>query len=122
MRPGASTPEELESLFEDAFVTRDRGALAELFDSGAVLVAGVEATEARGGREISQRTAAMCDRGYAYIADPRRVLQSREVTLVIAERAVNVMRRGGDGRWRYAISLLNIENTTEGGTDGTPHE
>jgi hypothetical protein len=114
MRPGASTPEELESLFEDAFMTRDRGALAELFDSGAVLVAGVEATEARGGREISQRTTAMCDRGYAYIADPRRVLQSREVTLVIAERAVNVMRRGRDGRWRYAISLLNIDNTTEG--------
>jgi hypothetical protein len=78
--------------------------------------------EARGGREIGRRTAAMCDRGYTYIADPRRVLQSRDTTLVIAERAVNVMRRGPDGRWRYAISLLNIDNTSEGATDDTHHE
>jgi hypothetical protein len=113
VRPGASTPEELESLFEDAFVTRDRDALPLLFDRGAVL-AGFEPMEARGAREIGRRTAAMCDRGYTYIADPQRVLQSRDTTLVIAERAVNVMRRGRDSRWRYAISLLNIDNTTEG--------
>jgi ketosteroid isomerase-like protein len=122
MRPGASTPEELETLFEDAFVTRDRDALAELFDGGAVLFGGHEAMEARGAREIRRHVATMCDRGYTYVANPQRVLQSRHTTLLIAERAVNVMRRGRDGSWRYAISLLNIDNTNEGGTDGTPHE
>jgi hypothetical protein len=54
----------------------------------------------------------MCDRGFTYIADPRQVLQSRDTALVIAERAVNVMHRGRDGAWRYAISLLNVDNTT----------
>jgi hypothetical protein len=114
MRAGANTPEELESLFEDAFMTRDRDTLAGLFDSGAVLVAGRGEAEARGAREIGRRTAAMCDRGCTYIADPRQVLQSRDTALVIAERAVNVMHRGRDGAWRYAISLLNVDNTTEG--------
>ena len=40
MRQGARTPEELETLFEDAFVIRDRTALAGLFEDGAVLSAG----------------------------------------------------------------------------------
>jgi mannose-6-phosphate isomerase-like protein (cupin superfamily) len=35
MRPGARAHEELETLFEDAFVIRDRDALAELFEDGA---------------------------------------------------------------------------------------
>jgi hypothetical protein len=26
---------------------------------------------------------------------------------------VNVMRRSGDGRWRYAISLLDIDTANE---------
>jgi hypothetical protein len=121
MSPGASTPEELESLLEDALMTGDRDTLAKLFDSGAVLVGGFEATEARGAREIGRRTAAMCERGYSYIAHTRRVLQSRDTALVIADRALNVTRRGRDGSWRYAISLLNIEDTNEGGTDATPH-
>src|SRR5687768_12128964 len=37
MGPGAQTPEELETLFEDAFVVRDATALAQLFEEGAVL-------------------------------------------------------------------------------------
>ncbi len=36
MRVGAGTPEELETLFEDALVMRDVQALAELFEEGAV--------------------------------------------------------------------------------------
>jgi hypothetical protein len=48
----------------------------------------------------------MGDRGYRYLTDPRRVLQAGDTALV-AGRALNVMRRGEDSRWRYAISLLN---------------
>ncbi len=42
----ARTPEELETLLEDAFVIRDREAVAELFEHGAVLGDGPR--EARG--------------------------------------------------------------------------
>lgn len=113
MRSGACTPEELETLFEDAFVLRDGDALAQLFDAGAVLVAGDEATEARGGEQIARLATAMWDRDKTYLAAPRRVLQAHDTTLVVAEGAINVLRRGSDGRWRYAISLLDDDDATE---------
>ena len=113
MRSGANTPEELESLLEDAFVLGDRDALTGLFDAGAVLVDTDGAVEARGSREVARCTAAMCDRGYAYVADPRRVLQAGDTTLVVADDGVNVMRRGRDRRWRYTISFLGSDHTNE---------
>jgi hypothetical protein len=113
MRSGASSPEELECLLEDAFVVRDRDTLAGLFDDGAVLLIGAHASEARGGCQIARQTAALCESGYRYLAHPQRVVQARDTTLVVAEHAVNVMQRGRDGQWRYAISLLSMENTTE---------
>lgn len=112
MRPGARTPEELETLFEDAFVIRDREALALLFEEEAVLVAGAGAREARG-PDIVRIAAAMWDRDITYVADPRRVLQARDTALVLARRGVNVVRRAGDGSWRYAISLLDGNHTTK---------
>ena len=39
MPAGARTPEELETLLEDAFVLHDPQALAELFQPGALLAA-----------------------------------------------------------------------------------
>jgi ketosteroid isomerase-like protein len=110
MRPGARTPEELETLFEDAFVTRDREALAQLFEEGAVLVAGDEPQEARGGEEIARFATAMWERDRTYVADPQRVLQARDTALVVAERGINVVRRGSDGAWRYVLSLLSFEH------------
>jgi ketosteroid isomerase-like protein len=112
MRPGARTPEELETLFEDAFVVRDLDALARLFEDGAVLVAGGGPQEARGAAHIARFATAMweCDR--TYLADPRRVLQARDTALVVAERAINVLRRGSDGTWRYAITLLDTDDMT----------
>ncbi len=100
-------------LFEDACVSRDRDALADLFEEAAVLVAGNGAREARGGDEIARSTAAMWDRDYIYVADPRRVLQARDTALVVAIQGINVVRRAGDGRWRYAISLLDVDHPTE---------
>jgi hypothetical protein len=100
MRPGARTPEELETLFEDAFVIRDRGALLQLFEDGGVLAAGDGRRAACGDREIARIAAAMWDRDRVYVADPRRVLQARDTALVVAERAINVARRATDGSWR----------------------
>ena len=111
LRLGASTPEELETLFEDAFVIRDREALALLFEEQAVLVAGATAAEARG-EQIARIVAAMWDSEFTYLADPRRVLQARDTALVLTERGINVVRRGSDRRWRYAISLLDNHDPT----------
>ena len=109
MTPGASTPEELETLFEDAFVVRDHEALSRLFEDGAVL--GAEPGEARGGEQISRLAAAMWERDYSYLAQPRRVVQARDTALVVARQGINVVRRGSDGRWLYAISLLDVYST-----------
>ena len=113
MRSGARTPEELETLFEDTFVTRDGEALAQLFEDGAVLLAGDDSEEARGGVQIAQLATAMWERGGTYLADPRRVLQARDTALVVADCGINVVRRGSDGTWRYAISLVSFDHTTE---------
>jgi hypothetical protein len=111
MRPGARTPEELETLFEDAFVVRDREALAELFDEGAVL--GDGSREARGGAEIARLAGDIWESDWTYLAEPTRVLQARSTGLIVAERGINVVRRGSDGGWRYAIALLSHDTITE---------
>lgn len=112
MTPGARTPEELETLLEDAILLQDEEALAQLFEASAVLVA-EDGTEARGGREIARIAREICDQQYSYVAGPRRVLQARDTALVLAERSINVVRRNDDGGWRYAISLLEIDDTNE---------
>jgi hypothetical protein len=110
----ASTPEELESLLEDAFLLGDGDALAALFDDTAVLVPDDGSGAARGALEIVRLASSMCGHGYAYLASPLRVLQAGDTALVVAERAVNVMRRGHDRGWRYAISLLGANANSEG--------
>ena len=111
MRPGARTPEELETLLEDAFVVRNGDALAELFEDGAVLVADDGTREARGG-EIARLASEMWERNRTYLADPRRVLQARNTALIVTKWGVNVVRRGSDGAWRYAIAVLSHDDTT----------
>lgn len=110
MKPGARTPEELETLLEDAFVVRDRGALAGLYEDGAVLGATGGRAEARGVNQIARFAAALWDRDLTYLADPRRVVQARNTALVLACRGVHVAHRSPAGRWRYAISLLKIHD------------
>jgi hypothetical protein len=111
MRPGARTPEELETLLEDAFVTRSGEALAELFEEGAVLVAD-GAREARGAGDIARLASEMWERNRTYLAEPQRVLQARSTGLIVADCGINVVRRGSDGAWRYAIALLAPDDTT----------
>ena len=50
MGGGARTPEDLETLLEDAFVLRSGEAMAELFEDGAVLVTDDGTREADGQR------------------------------------------------------------------------
>ena len=109
MRTGARTPEELETLFEDAFVVRDCAAVAALFEEGGVLVTGGAPGEARGGDEIARTATALWSEDRTYLAGPQRVLQARDTALVVASHGVNVVRRASDGTWRYAIALLALE-------------
>jgi hypothetical protein len=113
VRQGARTPEELEELFEDAFVLRDAPALARLFEAGALLMAGDPTGEARGNGEIALSAPRLWAHDYTYVADPRRVVQANDVALVLAAQGTNVARRGTDGAWRYAISLLSIDHQTK---------
>jgi hypothetical protein len=105
---GARTPEELEVLLEDAFVTRDRGELSALFDDGAVLTWAGARREARGGEAIARAVAELWDRERTYVAGASRVLQARGLALVVADAGLHVVRRGTDGGWRSAISLLDL--------------
>ena len=114
MKREARTPEELETLLEDAFVIRDGEALIELFEDGAVLV-GDDVPEARGQEEIWRFASALWDRDHTYVADPQRILQARNTALVVADGGINVARRGSDGGWRYAIALLSLDRLARKG-------
>jgi hypothetical protein len=106
---GASTPEELETLLEDAFVTRDAGAVPELFEQEAVLAAGGGGPPARGGDQIARLLSASWQANRTFVAQPQRILQASGTALVVADASISVVRRGSDGAWRYAISLLALE-------------
>ncbi len=107
MLQGARTPEELETLFEDAFLLRDQQALMDLFEAGAVLMVDGGSPEARGSVEISRLAGEMWRRDEAYLARSGRILQAGDTALVLAgDHGVSVLRRGDDGSWRYAISCL----------------
>ena len=100
MPNGARTPEELETLLEDAFLLCDNLALVQLFEPTAVLVAGGGLDDARGHREIARVAAQLWDARRTYLADPRRVLQARDAAIRSAEApsawsAAVVMGRGG---------------------------
>ncbi len=111
MTAGARTPEELDTLFEDAFVLRDRAVLDALFDDGAVL-AEAGGVQARGAEAIGHALARLWDRDRTYVARPRRVLQARGTALVVADSGIHVLHRGRDGAWRSAISLLDLDTPT----------
>lgn len=111
MRAGARTPEELDTLLEDAFVMHDRTALAELFRKRAVLSGGTIAP-ACGRLEIVRAAEAIWAREQLYLAAPLRVLQTRDTALIAGPSATSVARRSSDGAWRYAIALLHAQPQT----------
>jgi ketosteroid isomerase-like protein len=108
MRPGAQTPEELDALLEDAFVLRDRRALAALFESDALLV-DATAGKARGAGEIASWATETWTRDLTYVAAEPRVLQAGDTALILTAEGIAVARRHDDRAWRYAIALLSVE-------------
>jgi len=113
MTQGASTPEELEALFEDAFVVRDQVAAAGLFEDGSLLACTAMARPVRGRAAIAQLVERLWGSGQTYVAEPRQVLQAGDMALVIGSHVISVARRGPGG-WRYAIALLGgFDDATE---------
>lgn len=106
MFAGARTPEELETLFEDAFVLRDQDALAQLFHPDAVLASGAGLPEARGRDQITLTVRALWAQGRTYLADPWRIVQKGDTALVLSGHATNVLTRGDGRTWRYLICHL----------------
>jgi hypothetical protein len=104
---GGETPEELETLLEDALLLCDADAVARLFEDGSLLVTGERSQQVRGREAILRAVSLLCHHGYGYLADPRRVLQTCDTALLIGEGIINVARRGHDGSWRYAIAVLD---------------
>jgi hypothetical protein len=113
---GAQTPEELETLLEDALVVGDADTLAALFESGATLVMG-GAQPIRGGEAIARAALATRNGIGAYVADSQRVLMARNSALVVTDQGVNVMHRSNDGAWRYAIVLHVVEECKSNGRE-----
>jgi hypothetical protein len=99
---GAQTPEELETLLEDALVIGDAEIIASLFEEGAALVT-MHAPPTRGNASIARLALVIWDPDHPYIAHPCHVVQARDVALVVGERGINVARRGSGSAWRYAI-------------------
>lgn len=106
---GARSPEELETLLEDTLLIRDMAALAGLFEDGALLAIGDRAA-GRGTEEIALQALAMWGDERSYVADPRHIMQARDVALVLSEHGVNVAQRGRDGTWRFAIVHLFLDD------------
>jgi hypothetical protein len=107
MTRGARTPEELDTLFEDAWICRDASALAGLFEDGGVLVdhVGFPPGGRRGG--IAGTAARLWSRDRLYVAGPARVLQAGDLALGLGS-GVGVARCR-DGAWQYAIKVLDEE-------------
>lgn len=90
---------------------RDRALVGVLFADAAVLMHG-EGVEVRGGEAIGRSLAERWARDRTYVANPRRVLQARDMALVVGDAGIHVLRRGDDGAWRAAISLLDLDTST----------
>ncbi len=94
----ALSPEELETLLEDAVLLGDEAAVAALFDEGAVLITGPRIT----GPE--QALAVLAKLGYA--ASTRTVTVRRDIAVVVGDHAVNVSFRARDGAWRLVAAIV----------------
>jgi ketosteroid isomerase-like protein len=111
MNAGARTPEELETLFEDTLILRDHQALARLFEDGAVLVVDDERS-AYGAEDIARLALATWEGDHTYVANPLRVIQVRDIALVVSAWDINVMRRDSDGIWRYTIVRQSVDDAS----------
>jgi hypothetical protein len=101
----AGSPEELETLLEDAVLLRDGAAAAQLFEPDGVIVPWPGSAQVRGRAAIAELAAGLSSDGPGYLADPRHVTLGADLALIVSPSALNVARRRRNGSWRFVISL-----------------
>lgn len=106
MEPGGRSPEELETLLEDALLSCDADVFSGLFRQDGVLVISEAGRLTRGPADLTRVSALLERHAGGYIAEPCLVLQARRTALVMGDHGINVARRDRSGSWRYAISVL----------------
>ena len=99
----AASPEELDTLLEDALLMNDGPAVAALFAGTDVFVASPGRI-----RHGAEATDLLAERGY--LASPYCVLVAPGVALGVGDRAVSVSSRGTDGRWRLLAVVVPIQS------------
>ena len=109
MALAGSTPEELETLLEDAFLQQDVRAITELFEKNGVLLTG---------SGVQQTASVLCGHSYRFLADTRLVCRAGDTAILVGARVISVARRGRDGYWRYLF--CHLSGITEGEIDD-PH-
>ena len=95
----AASPEELDTLLEDALLMGDGPAAAALF-AGADAVVAAAGCLRRGAQAVELLTAC------GYLASPHCVRVGHRVALAIGDRALAVSAQGADGRWRLLTVVL----------------
>lgn len=106
MESGGRTPEELETLLEDACVLRDGSAFAGLFEEHGLLVVG--GALSRGQAEIARAGSLIWNPCNNYVAETRRIFQARRTVLILGEHATSVVVRDRYETWRYVISVHTL--------------
>jgi hypothetical protein len=94
----ASSPEELETLLEDAVLLGDQRAVLSLFGAGAVLITGPRVT---GPDKALAEFATL-----GYVAATRTITERRDLAVMVGDHAVNVSCRASDGVWRLAVAIV----------------
>jgi len=111
MSTNAHTPEELEMLLEDSLLLRDPQSLMALFAVGAVLVIGEEGIAH--GEDITRLALATWHGSQTYVAAPQRVIQARDLALIVSGQGTNVVRRDNNGIWQYVIVCQSVRSMME---------
>lgn len=111
MQSGAATPEELETLLEDACLVGDREAVAGLFEDGAVLAVRGAPSTAWGPDGITRALDRLLAADVGYVAGDTQVVQARDTGLVVGSHGIHVVHRDPSGAWRYVIALLTATHT-----------
>jgi hypothetical protein len=102
-----TTPEELETMLEDAFLTWEYAVLSELFEKGAVVLARPDHRPARGIGAVTRRVVTTWEQGSTLSAVPGPLCGRGDTALDFGDETLAVMRRGGDRRWRYSICVFS---------------
>lgn len=94
----ASSPEELETLLEDAVLLGDEAAVTALFEQAAVIVNGPSIN----GRAQALPVLAPLE----YVASAIALTVRHDLALMVGEHTINVCCQGSDGTWRLLIALV----------------